>query len=265
MCVHGNAVLTSKPLPAPGKSLADSHVLRSENIDEDASRGKEIQTLSAHPGHAGVSAQSAGLPPSHPGRRGHADRLRAEEPYRTLPRHPRDTHRPERRGEETQPRRVRDIEPTLLARFEPKTSQLADMQQTGNFTYQEGDRKAHADKASSIRKQNDEPGWGRAGFRRHRRHRGRPYPAGPAHRRFPGQRQRELHPPARQEPEERLQHALRRRAHERGSAEDGIEQSRPQPSTTRAPRACGRAPTASARTASRSTATSTPSWPMAMW
>ncbi len=36
----------------------------------------------------------------------------------------------------------------LLARFDPKTGHLAMMQQNGNFAYEEGDRKARAQKSS---------------------------------------------------------------------------------------------------------------------
>jgi lipopolysaccharide export system protein LptA len=42
----------------------------------------------------------------------------------------------------------------LMARFEPQSSQLSYMEQNGNFSYQEGDRKAHANKATLDQKQN---------------------------------------------------------------------------------------------------------------
>jgi lipopolysaccharide export system protein LptA len=38
----------------------------------------------------------------------------------------------------------------LLARFDPKTSRLASMEQTGDFAYEEGDRQARAAKATWI-------------------------------------------------------------------------------------------------------------------
>jgi lipopolysaccharide export system protein LptA len=41
-----------------------------------------------------------------------------------------------------------------MARFEPQSSQLSFMEQNGNFSYQEGDRKAHANKATLDQKQN---------------------------------------------------------------------------------------------------------------
>ncbi|MEI9973116.1 MAG: LptA/OstA family protein [Ignavibacteriota bacterium] len=42
----------------------------------------------------------------------------------------------------------------LSARFEPQSSQLSNLEQNGSFTYQEGDRKARADKATLDQKQN---------------------------------------------------------------------------------------------------------------
>jgi lipopolysaccharide export system protein LptA len=42
----------------------------------------------------------------------------------------------------------------MVARFDPQTSHLTSMEQAGNFTYQEGDRKAHAAKANLDGKQN---------------------------------------------------------------------------------------------------------------
>jgi lipopolysaccharide export system protein LptA len=42
----------------------------------------------------------------------------------------------------------------MVAHFDPQSSRLVSMEQTGNFTYQEGDRKAHAAKASLDGKQN---------------------------------------------------------------------------------------------------------------
>ena len=86
----------------------------------------------------------------------------------------------------------------LEARFDPKTSRMASMQQSGDFAYEEGDRKARAAKATMDADQNlillD---TARADLGRHRIDRGGPHPAGPAHRRFRRRGQRHLQPAAR--------------------------------------------------------------------
>ena len=80
----------------------------------------------------------------------------------------------------------------------PKTSRIGTMEQTGDFTYEEGDRKARATKATLDAEQNLillETAGAHVG--RHRLHRRRPHPPGPAHRRFHRRGQRQLQPPAR--------------------------------------------------------------------
>ncbi|HEX3742407.1 MAG TPA: LptA/OstA family protein [Bryobacteraceae bacterium] len=154
---NGNAVLTSKPLAAPGKTPADSHVLRAENIDlKMRPGGKEIQTVSAHP--AGTLEFLPNQPVSHHrtlvgenmlisyGPKNHIDAFHATHVTTTT-----DPTIDEKKHNRAVSKTSSN---DLLARFEPNSSQLADMQQTGSFTYQEGDRKAHADQASFDQKQN---------------------------------------------------------------------------------------------------------------
>ena len=94
----------------------------------------------------------------------------------------------------------------MLARFDPKTSQLASMEQTGDFTYEEGDRKARAAKATLDSDQNLIMLDGRrAHVGCHRVHLRRPHPHGPEHRRFHRRRQREFQPPAGQGPKKNSQ------------------------------------------------------------
>jgi lipopolysaccharide export system protein LptA len=153
----GNAVVTSKPLPAAGKTPADSHVLRAENIDlKMRPGGREIQTVSAQP--SGTLEFLPNQPASHHrtlvgdnmliayGPQNHIDSFHATNPTTTT-----DPNAEEKKHN-------RPVSTTaskeIWARFEPNSSQLAGMEQTGSFTYQEGDRKAHANKATFDQKQN---------------------------------------------------------------------------------------------------------------
>jgi lipopolysaccharide export system protein LptA len=154
---NGNAVVNSRPLPEPGKTPADSHVLRSENIDlKMRSGGREIQTVSAHP--SGTLEFLPNQPASHHrtlygdnmliayGEKNHIDSFHAFNVTTTT-----DPNADEKK-------RNRSVSSTsskeLTARFEPQSSQLQYLEQTGNFSYQEGERKAHANKATFDQKQN---------------------------------------------------------------------------------------------------------------
>jgi lipopolysaccharide export system protein LptA len=153
----GNAVLTSSPLPAPGKTPTDSHVLRSDNIDmKMRPGGREIQTVAAHP--SGTLEFLPNQPASHHrtlqgdemlityAAQNHIESFHSTNIKTTTD--PNADERKHNRAVSTTSSRE------LAARFEPQTSQLADMEQTGDFSYQEGDRKAHAKKATFDQKQN---------------------------------------------------------------------------------------------------------------
>ncbi len=153
----GNAWVASKPLPAPGHQPADSHVLHADNIQmEMRPGGREIRTVSAHP--SGTLEFLPSQPASHH-RTLQGDEMlityaaqnRIESFHATNTRTTTDPN-PE------EAKRNRAVSTTtskdFSARFEPQTSQLASMEQTGDFKYQEGDRKAQANKATFDQKQN---------------------------------------------------------------------------------------------------------------
>ena len=161
---QGNAVVNSKPLAAPGKLPADSHVLRAENIDlKMRPGGKEIQTVSAHP--SGTLEFLPNQPASHHRTLKGDDMLIAYAPQNHIESFhatkvttttdpsvdelkPGPDGKPKKRPSST------TASKELLARFEPQSSQLSFLEQTGSFNYQEGDRKAHAEKATLDQKQN---------------------------------------------------------------------------------------------------------------
>ncbi len=62
VAANGNAVVTSKPLPAPGRQLSETHVLRSETLEMKMRPGGREMRKRGHQSarHAGVPAQPAG-------------------------------------------------------------------------------------------------------------------------------------------------------------------------------------------------------------
>jgi lipopolysaccharide export system protein LptA len=153
----GNAVVTSTPLAAPGKTPADAHVLRAENIDlKMRTGGREIQTVAAHP--SGTLEFLPSQPASHHRTLQGDDMLIAYGPQNHI-----ETFHSTNIKTTTDPnteerKHNRAVSTTssrdLAARFEPRSNQLAFMDQTGDFSYQEGDRKAHANKATFDQKEN---------------------------------------------------------------------------------------------------------------
>ena len=153
----GKAVVSSKPLPVPGKAPADSHVLSSEHIVmKMRPGGKDIETVSANP--SGVLEFLPNVPTNrHRTLRGddmlitYAPKNHIEGFHATNA-----TTTTDPNAEELKRKRPvsRTSSKDFSARFEPNSSELATMEQTGSFSYQEGDRKAHANKATFDRKQN---------------------------------------------------------------------------------------------------------------
>ena len=154
---NGNAVVGSKPLTAPGKIPSDSHMLRAENIDlKMRPGGREIQTVSAHP--SGTLEFLPNQPASHHRTLKGDDMLIAYGPQNHI-----DSFHATNVTTDTDPnaeekKHNHAVSTTsskdLMARFEPQSSQLSSMEQNGNFSYQEGNRKAHANKATLDQKQN---------------------------------------------------------------------------------------------------------------
>jgi lipopolysaccharide export system protein LptA len=153
----GNAVVNSKPLAIAGKAPADAHVLRSENIDlKMRPGGRDIQTVSAHP--SGTLEFMPGQPASHHrtlrgdnllidyGPQNHIEDFRTSNVTTTTD--PNDEERKHNRGVTTTSSKE------MAARFEPTTNQLSFLDQTGSFSYQSGERQAHANKATFDQKQN---------------------------------------------------------------------------------------------------------------
>ena len=243
----GNGVVTSKPLAAPGRQLSETHVLRSETLEmKMRPGGREIESVVTKA--PGTLEFLPNLPSQHHRTLDGKDFVIAYGPQNRLDSfraagvktHTDPTAEERRRNRPQSVTTSRDLE----ARFDPKTNHLQNMQQSGDFTYEEGDRKARAAKATMDADQNVillDTGariWDATGIDR-----GRSHPPGPADRRFRRRGQCHLQPSARQGPEEELRNALRRRPPAGHRPQDGLAQSQsPDSLRRRGPHVAGRQP-----------------------
>jgi len=152
-----HAEVTSKPIAAPGHEPSETHIMRSESIEmKMRPGGKEIESV--------VSRVPAtleflpNLPAQHHrllesremaiayGAQSRIDSFKASDVKTSTD--PNEEERSRNRAQSVTASR------DMVAHFDPQSSKLVSMEQTGNFTYQEGDRKAHASKASLDGKQN---------------------------------------------------------------------------------------------------------------
>ena len=147
----GNGVVTSKPLPGPGRQLSETHVLRSETLEmKMRAGGREIESVVTHA--PGMLEFLPNLPVQHHRTLDGRDFVIAYGPQNRV-----DSFRATAVKTRTEPtaeerRRNHGVSTTssreLEARFDPKTNHMTTMQQSGDFAYEEGDRKARAGKAT---------------------------------------------------------------------------------------------------------------------
>jgi lipopolysaccharide export system protein LptA len=153
----GNGVVTSKPLPAPGRLLSETHILRSEAFEMIMRPGgREISSVATRaPGNLELVPN---LPVQHHRTLEGKDMVIAYGPQNRI-----ETFAAKDVKTTTDPtaeerKRNRAVSVTtsrdLRARFDPKTGRMVAMEQTGDFAYDEGDRKARAAKATLDSDQN---------------------------------------------------------------------------------------------------------------
>ena len=155
----GNSVVTERPLPVPGRQLAETHVLRSETLDlKMHPDGREIESIVTRA--PGTLEFLPNQPTQHHrilhgkdmviayGAQNRVDSFRAVD-VRT---------QTDPSAEDIQKKRNRVVSYTMSkrieTRFDPKTNKMSAIQQTGDFTYDEGDRKARAATGSLDSDQN---------------------------------------------------------------------------------------------------------------
>jgi lipopolysaccharide export system protein LptA len=157
---NGHSSLESVPVPRPGVTTPESRRLHSDVILLTMrSGGREIAGFETHaPGHLEFL-------PNSPGQRHRtldAERMSAvygaDNQIQTFSAHRASTHtdpEPRPAGDQNPPDPpVLTLSDDLSATFDPKTSQLARLEQWGNFRYQEGDRHARAHRAVLEQAQN---------------------------------------------------------------------------------------------------------------
>jgi lipopolysaccharide export system protein LptA len=157
---NGHSSMESVPVPRPGVTTPESRRLHSDVILLTMRPGgREIAGFETHaPGHLEFL-------PNSPGQRHRtldAERMSAvygaDNQIQTFSAHRAATHTdPEARPASDQnppDQPVLTWSDDLSATFDPKTSQLARLEQWGNFRYQEGDRHAHAHRAVLEQAQN---------------------------------------------------------------------------------------------------------------
>jgi lipopolysaccharide export system protein LptA len=152
-----NVVVTSRPLPAPGRQLSETHVLRSQIVDMKMREGgRDMETVITRT--PGTLEFLPNLPIQHHRTLDGNDMAIAYasqnriESFRTTSARTRTDPTDEERKRSQAPSFTTSRE--LAARFDPKTSKMANMEQTGAFTYEEGDRHARAAKATLDSEQN---------------------------------------------------------------------------------------------------------------
>ena len=149
----GKSVVQATPIPRPGPSQpGDTRVLRSDVVRLAMKPGgKEIDRVETDgPGKARISAQPARSTEALHAGRSHLGGLRPGEPHPVGAVDQRvHAHGAARRK---RPRRCRPLTRTqskdILATFDPNTSEMVRLEQTTNFQYEEGDRRARGDKAT---------------------------------------------------------------------------------------------------------------------
>jgi lipopolysaccharide export system protein LptA len=154
---RGNAVVNSKPVPAPGRPLSETHILRSESFEmKMRPGGKEIASVVTNaPGrleflpnqpiqrHRTLDGKDFVI---NYGAQNRLDSFRAHDVKTQTDPNAED----KRHNRASSSTASKDFE----AHWDARTGRLATMQQSGNFTYEEGDRRAKSSKATMDSDQN---------------------------------------------------------------------------------------------------------------
>ena len=154
---NGNGVVTARPLPVPGRELGETEVLKSDNLQlKMRPGGREIEQVVTQ-GRGNLEFQP-NLPVQHHRiltgdnmRITYGAQSRIESFHATAVHTVTDPN-----AEEKKRNRAQSVtySKELTARFDPKTSHLATMEQTGDFSYAEADRQARANQATLDSDQN---------------------------------------------------------------------------------------------------------------
>ena len=151
VAANGDAVVNSQPVPVKGREPGDTHILRSESLEmQMRPGGHDMDSVVTHaPGTfefvPNVPTRHHRILTGNDMRIGYGAQNRVETFHASNARTQTDPTLDERKRN-----RATSLTSSqeLLARFDPKTGQMSTMDQSGSFAYEEGDRKALAQKAS---------------------------------------------------------------------------------------------------------------------
>jgi lipopolysaccharide export system protein LptA len=157
VAANGQAVVNSRPLPVKGRELAETHILRSEALDmQMRPGGHEMENVVTH--SPGTLEFVPNLPVQHHRILTGADMRISYGPQNRVESFQAGAAKTQTDPTAEERKRNRSTSITssraLLAHFDPKTGRMANMEQTGDFAYQEGERQARAQKASLDSNQN---------------------------------------------------------------------------------------------------------------
>jgi len=148
----GHSVIEEKPVPKPGVDPADTRILKSETIRAKMrASGQEIESVETDtPG----AIEFIPNRPGQPHRWMNGERISMAygeknqiQSFRSVSVNTK-TQKPRAKDAKTDPPPEITWSHDLLATFQPNSSQIARLEQWGDFRYQAGDRKAKADRAA---------------------------------------------------------------------------------------------------------------------
>ncbi len=148
---QGHSTMESKPVIKPGVDTQDTRVLKSDTIYTNMRPGgQEIQSIETQgPG----AIEFIPNRPEQPHRWMNGDHIwmaygpkNTMDTFRSISVTTR-TEKPKAKDAKTAPAAELTWSKNLLAKFQPNSSQLASLDQSGDFRYEAGDRKARADRA----------------------------------------------------------------------------------------------------------------------
>ena len=177
----GNAVVTARPLPAPGRQLSETHVLRAQSLEMKMREGgRDMETVVTHA--PGTLEFLPNLPAQHHRTLDGDDMLIAyglAEPHRVFPRHQRaDPHRSQRRRNASATGRPPSPPAANWRRASIRRQRRwPPWSRPGDFTYDEGDRqRPRRQSHPGFRSERDPAGCLRAHVGLHRLDHRRPHP-----------------------------------------------------------------------------------------
>jgi lipopolysaccharide export system protein LptA len=147
----GNAVITSKPLPGPGRQPGETHILRSEKLDmRMRPGGRDLESVVTHT--PGTLEFVPNQPVQHHRLLEGNDMVITYGPENRVESFHTTNARTRTEPTDAEKKRNRVASVTnsrdLVSHFEPKTGRMVSTEQSGDFTYDEGDRHARAAKAT---------------------------------------------------------------------------------------------------------------------